>query len=86
MAENSAVEHHRCSALSEANHEPGRQTISTVIRIADAIMRPLTKRDWRHQGGFTDRRVMFVPSRTPIRWLLAVSGVLRAVAGFVAKA
>src|SRR5512133_4083737 len=35
--------------LSEANHEPGAQTISTVVSILHAIMRPLTKRDWRHQ-------------------------------------
>lgn len=35
--------------LSEVNHEPGAQTISTVIRILNAILRPLTKRDWRHQ-------------------------------------
>jgi 1-acyl-sn-glycerol-3-phosphate acyltransferase len=35
--------------LSEANHEPGGQTISTVVRFLNAIMRPLTKRDWRHQ-------------------------------------
>jgi 1-acyl-sn-glycerol-3-phosphate acyltransferase len=35
--------------LSEANHEPGGQAIATVVRIVDAIIRPLTKRDWRHQ-------------------------------------
>ena len=35
--------------LSEANHEPGGQTISTVIWFVNAIMRPLTKRDWRYQ-------------------------------------
>jgi 1-acyl-sn-glycerol-3-phosphate acyltransferase len=35
--------------LSEANHEPGGQSIATVVRIVDAIIRPLTKRDWRHQ-------------------------------------
>jgi 1-acyl-sn-glycerol-3-phosphate acyltransferase len=35
--------------LSEVNHEPGAQTISTVVRIVNAILRPLTKRDWRHQ-------------------------------------
>ena len=35
--------------LSQANHEPDGQTISTVVRILNAIMRPLTKRDWRHQ-------------------------------------
>ena len=51
MAENSAAEKHTVlRRLSEANHEPGGQTISTVIRFANAIMRPLTKRDWRHQN------------------------------------
>jgi 1-acyl-sn-glycerol-3-phosphate acyltransferase len=35
--------------LSEVNQEPGGQTISTVVGILNAIMRPLTKRDWRHQ-------------------------------------
>jgi 1-acyl-sn-glycerol-3-phosphate acyltransferase len=35
--------------LSQANHEPDGQTIATVVRILNAIMRPLTKRDWRHQ-------------------------------------
>jgi 1-acyl-sn-glycerol-3-phosphate acyltransferase len=50
MAENSAAGQHTVlRPLSEANHEPGAQTISTVVRILHAIMRPLTKRDWRHQ-------------------------------------
>ena len=50
MAENSAAGQHTVlRALSEANHEPGAQTISAVVRILHAIMRPLTKRDWRHQ-------------------------------------
>jgi 1-acyl-sn-glycerol-3-phosphate acyltransferase len=35
--------------LSEVNHEPGGQAIATVVRIVNAIIRPLTKRDWRHQ-------------------------------------
>ena len=35
--------------LSEANHEPGAQTISTVVSILHAIMKPLTIRDWRYQ-------------------------------------
>ena len=35
--------------LSQVNHEPGGQTISTVVRILNAIMRPLTNRDWRNQ-------------------------------------
>jgi 1-acyl-sn-glycerol-3-phosphate acyltransferase len=36
--------------LSQVNQEPDGQTISTVVRILNAIMRPLTKRDWRHQN------------------------------------
>jgi 1-acyl-sn-glycerol-3-phosphate acyltransferase len=35
--------------LSEANRESGAETIAIVVRILHAIMRPLTKRDWRHQ-------------------------------------
>ena len=35
--------------LSEANQEPGGQTIAGVVRLLHAIIRPLTKRDWRHQ-------------------------------------
>ena len=35
--------------LSEANHEPGAQAISTVVRIVHAVLRPLTERDWRGQ-------------------------------------
>ena len=35
--------------LSEANHEPGGQTIAGVVRLLHAIIRPLTKRDWRDQ-------------------------------------
>jgi 1-acyl-sn-glycerol-3-phosphate acyltransferase len=51
MADNPAVSGHTVlRPLSEANHEPGGQTISIVVRIVDAIMRPLTKRDWRNQG------------------------------------
>ena len=36
-------------SLSQANSEPGRATISTVVSILHLIMRPLTHRDWRHQ-------------------------------------
>jgi 1-acyl-sn-glycerol-3-phosphate acyltransferase len=35
--------------LSEANQEPGGQTIAGVVRLLHAIIRPLTKRDWRDQ-------------------------------------
>jgi 1-acyl-sn-glycerol-3-phosphate acyltransferase len=50
MAENAAARRHtELRPLSQVNREPGGQTISTVIRLLNAIMRPLTKRDWRHQ-------------------------------------
>ena len=50
MAENPVASRHTVlRPLSEVNHEPGAQTISTVVRILHTIMRPLTKRDWRHQ-------------------------------------
>ena len=50
MAENAAASRHtELRPLSEVNQEPGGQTISTVVRIVHAVMRPLTKRDWRHQ-------------------------------------
>ena len=50
MAENAAASRHtEIRPLSQVNQEPGGQTISTVIRILNAIMRPLTKRDWRYQ-------------------------------------
>jgi 1-acyl-sn-glycerol-3-phosphate acyltransferase len=50
MAENAAPSRHtELRPLSQVNQEPGGQTISTVVRLLNAIMRPLTKRDWRHQ-------------------------------------
>jgi 1-acyl-sn-glycerol-3-phosphate acyltransferase len=49
MAANSAARHTMLGPLSQVNHEPGGQTISTVVRVLNTIMRPLTKRDWRHQ-------------------------------------
>ena len=50
MAENAAASRRtELRSLSEVNQEPGGQTISTVVRILHAIMRPLTKRDWRYQ-------------------------------------
>ncbi|HEY6812326.1 MAG TPA: lysophospholipid acyltransferase family protein [Propionibacteriaceae bacterium] len=50
MAETPAVSRQTVlRPLSEANHEPGAQTISTVVSLLHAIMRPLTKRDWRGQ-------------------------------------
>ena len=41
--------HTELRSLSQVNHEPGGQTISTVVRLLNAIMRPLTERDWRYQ-------------------------------------
>ncbi len=50
MAENAAASRHpEIRPLSQVNQEPGGQTISTVIRILNTIMRPLTRRDWRYQ-------------------------------------
>jgi len=36
-------------SLSQANSEPGRATISTVVSHLHLIMRPMTHRDWRNQ-------------------------------------
>jgi 1-acyl-sn-glycerol-3-phosphate acyltransferase len=41
--------HTELRSLSQVNHEPDGQTISTVLTILNAIMRPMTKRDWRSQ-------------------------------------
>jgi 1-acyl-sn-glycerol-3-phosphate acyltransferase len=41
--------HTEYRSLSQVNHEPDGQTISTVVKILNAIMRPTTKRDWRYQ-------------------------------------
>src|SRR5215216_717508 len=50
MADNAAVSRRtELRPLSQVNQEPGGHTISTVVRILNAIMRPLTKRDWRYQ-------------------------------------
>jgi 1-acyl-sn-glycerol-3-phosphate acyltransferase len=50
MAENAAPSRHtELRPLSQVNQEPGGQTISIVVRLLNAIMRPLTKRDWRNQ-------------------------------------
>jgi 1-acyl-sn-glycerol-3-phosphate acyltransferase len=51
MAENAAASRQTgLRPLSQVNQEPGGQAISTVVRILDTIMRPLTKRDWRYQN------------------------------------
>jgi 1-acyl-sn-glycerol-3-phosphate acyltransferase len=49
MSENHVTRHAVLRPLSEANHEPGGQTIATVVRILHALLRSLTKRDWRYQ-------------------------------------
>jgi 1-acyl-sn-glycerol-3-phosphate acyltransferase len=49
MAENAASRHTELRPLSQVNQEPGGQTISTVVRLLNAIMKPLTKREWRYQ-------------------------------------
>ena len=50
MAENAAASRHtELRPLSQVNQEPDGQTISTVVRVLNAIMKPLTKRDWRYQ-------------------------------------
>jgi 1-acyl-sn-glycerol-3-phosphate acyltransferase len=49
MAENAASRHTQLRPLSQVNREPGAQTISTVVRLLNAIMSPLTRRDWRYQ-------------------------------------
>lgn len=76
--------------LSEANHEPGAHTISVVVTIVSAIMKPLTNRDWRYQDRVpqTDG-VIFVPNHISNADPLAV-GQFLAFSGrwprFLAKA
>ncbi len=36
-------------SLASVNHEPGGQTISGVVRLLNAIVAPLSRRDWRQQ-------------------------------------
>ena len=91
MAENAAASRRTdLRSLSEVNREPGGQTISTVVRILNAIMRPLTKRDWRYQDKVpqTDG-VIFVPNHISNADPLAV-GQFLAYSGrwprFLAKA
>ena len=89
MAENPAASRQPVlKPLSEVNHEPGAQTISTVVKILNAIMEPLTTRDWRYQekvpqtGG-----VIFVPNHISNADPLAVggSGLLRALAAVLGE-
>jgi 1-acyl-sn-glycerol-3-phosphate acyltransferase len=91
MAENPAASRQTVlRPLSKANHEPGAQTISTVIRILHAIMEPLTKRDWRYQHNVPQTGgVIFVPNHISNADPLAV-GQFLAFSGrwprFLAKA
>ena len=64
MAENPAASRQPVlKQLSEVNHEPGAQTISTVVKILNAIMEPLTTRDWRYQDKVPQTGgVIFVPN------------------------
>ena len=36
-------------ALATVNNEPGERTLFVVVSILNAVMRPLTRRDWRNQ-------------------------------------
>ena len=49
MATNAAASRRGTPATLAGQSGARRQTISTVVRILNTIMRPLTKRDWRHQ-------------------------------------
>ena len=91
MAENPAASPRTVlRPLSEANHEPGAHTISSVVKIVNAIMKPLTKRDWRYQHNVPQRGgVIFVPNHISNADPLAV-GQFLAFSGrwprFLAKA
>ena len=91
MAENPAASPRTVlRPLSEANHEPGAHTISAVVKIANAIMKPLTKRDWRYQDKVPQTGgVIFVPNHISNADPLAV-GQFLAFSGrwprFLAKA
>ena len=91
MAENPAASPRTVlRPLSEANHEPGGHTISAVVKIVNAIMKPLTKRDWRYQDNVPQTGgVIFVPNHISNADPLAV-GQFLAFSGrwprFLAKA
>ena len=85
MAENAAASPRTAfRSLSQVNHEPDGQTISTVVTILNAIMRPMTERDWRYQDKVPQTGgVIFVAnhiSNADPLGCRAVSGVLRALA------
>jgi 1-acyl-sn-glycerol-3-phosphate acyltransferase len=91
MAENPAASRRTVlRPLSEANHEPGAHTISAVVTIVNAIMKPLTNRDWRYQDQVPQTGgVIFVPNHISNADPLAV-GQFLAFSGrwprFLAKA
>jgi 1-acyl-sn-glycerol-3-phosphate acyltransferase len=91
MAENPAASRRTVlRPLSEANHEPGADTISAVVKIVNAIMKPLTSRDWRYQDKVPQMgSVIFVPNHISNADPLAV-GQFLAFSGrwprFLAKA
>ena len=91
MAENPAASPRTVlRPLSEANHEPGAHTISAVVKIVNAIMKPLTNRDWRYQDQVPQTGgVIFVPNHISNADPLAV-GQFLAFSGrwprFLAKA
>ena len=75
MAENPAASRQPVlKPLSEVNHEPGAQTISTVVKILNAIMEPLTTRDWRYQDKVPQTGgVIFVPNHLQLFLLPATA-------------
>jgi 1-acyl-sn-glycerol-3-phosphate acyltransferase len=91
MAENPAASRRTVlRPLSEANHEPGADTISAVVKIVNAILKPLTNRDWRYQDNVPQTGgVIFVPNHISNADPLAV-GQFLAFSGrwprFLAKA
>ena len=49
MADRPVVRSAAARSLAQVNREPGGSTISGVITLLNAVVRPLTKRDWRAQ-------------------------------------
>ena len=39
----------RVPRLAAVNHEPGAQTVRTVVRLLNVVLAPLSRRDWRGQ-------------------------------------
>src|SRR3712207_2908011 len=35
--------------LSQANHEPDGRAVAAVVRVLHTLLKPMTRRDWRHQ-------------------------------------